>query len=44
MVEMVSIVIDGLKQRGFTKDLAPNVKTVFRCIQIPETTYVRGAS
>jgi transposase len=43
-VETVSIVVDGLKQRGFTKDLALNVKTVLRHLQIPETIYVRGSS
>jgi hypothetical protein len=43
-VESVSIVVDGLKQRGFTKELALNVKTVLRHLQIPETIYVRGSS
>ncbi|SHK16495.1 hypothetical protein SAMN02745975_03788, partial [Geosporobacter subterraneus DSM 17957] len=43
-VATVSITIDGQIHRGFSKELAPNVKTILRYLGIPENIYIRGAS
>lgn len=41
-VTTVSILLSGQRQRGFTKPLAPNVKKVLECLEIPESIYIRG--
>lgn len=42
-VTTVSILLNGDKQRGFTKPLAPNVKRVLECLEIPESIYIRDS-
>lgn len=43
-VQTAAIIVSGVKQRGFTKPLADNIKTVLRYLKIPENVYIRGNS
>lgn len=43
-VATASVTIDGLVHRGFSSELAPNIKTVMRYLGIPENIFIRGAS
>ena len=40
----VSVTIEGQVHRGFSNELAPNVKTILCYLGIPENIYIRGAS
>ena len=43
-IQTAAIIMSGIKQRGFTKPLADNVKTVLKYLEIPESLYIRGST